>query len=163
MGNFYDIYFEMMGTNEDSVLLNIYTDAKSKPNDDCTWFYRIENDNAYGTFEHKVIESNSGNDLLCDCERCKAFGSELYEYYSILLALKWVNEINPDARIILWVSSKSFIFDYEDELFGYDRFSCPFMTNMDEELNQFIDKNSVFVSEFDRKSRELASFCISQS
>ncbi len=62
-------------------LVQIFTNTEAKPkNVDCTWFYQLIEESYE---DADLITKKSGNATLCDCEECRSFGIEIYEFFSI--------------------------------------------------------------------------------
>lgn len=153
MGCDYDNYFDDLETSESEDLLHIFTAKEAKPNADCTLFYRLVSDT---DARADLTTEESGKVTLCDCEECSRFGAELSEYFSAYLALDWAKQNTPDISILLWVSSKKFLFDVSEELFGYcDKYSCTFLRTIDKDLGRLLSELNVEVVEYSYANKDI--------
>jgi hypothetical protein len=114
--------------------LEIYTAIEAKPNAECDWFYQIECDDYAEKFGFD--DEDSGFLTYCSCLECKNLGVDLFEYFSIYEALSWVKYYVPQITVNLWVTSKKFLFEAEEELltFNAERYTCSFLKNLCNEL-----------------------------
>jgi hypothetical protein len=153
MGWDYANYFEEMMTLENAGLLHIFIAEEGKSNADCTWFYRLVGDNEGQEY---LITEESGKATLCGCEECNCFGTELFEYFSAYLALKWIKDKAPDISILLWVCSKKFLFDISEALFGYaDKYRCAFLRTLDKDLGHLLSELDVEVLEYSYANKDM--------
>lgn len=154
MGWAYDDYFEDIGKLDCAELLHIFTNVEAKPkNEDCTWFYKMVSDLS----ECNLNQETSGKATLCGCEECKAFGAELFEYFSVYLALEWVKNSLPDVEIWLWVSSEKFLFDEnKSALWNYDKiYNCAFLRTLGKDLSSLLSELKVEISHYSYANKEL--------
>jgi hypothetical protein len=134
--------------------VQIFTNEEAKPkNFDCNWFYQFVEE-SYKNAD--LITKESGNATLCGCEECKCFGIEIYEFFSIYLALSSVKKTARNIEIELWVSSEKFLFDENEGLFSYydEIYKCAFLRTLGKDLSQLLCKLKVEILHYSYANKD---------
>ncbi len=145
---------------EDEVLnvtgfVQIFTNEEAKPkNIDCNWFYQFVEESYK---DADLMTEESGNATLCGCEECKSFGIEIYEFFSIYLALSSVKKTARNIEIELWVSSEKFLFDENEGVFSHysEIYGCPFLRTLGKDLRQLFSELKVKVFHYSYANKDM--------
>jgi hypothetical protein len=123
--------------------IEIYTGLEVRPNNSCTWYYQIIAKNILD--EYLFVENENGNALLCRCLECDYMSGEIFEYFSVYKALAWIKDNYPQTSVSLWVTSKEFLFDEnEDVLWHYNKiYKCAFLQTLGKDLSHLLSKIKV--------------------
>ncbi len=148
-----DIGGEAGGTG----FVQIFTNTEAKPkNVDCTWFYQLIEESYEDT---DLTTKKSGNATLCGCEECRSFGIEIYEFFSIYLALSSVKRAACNIEIELWVSSQKFLFDENEGVFSHysEIYKCPFLRTLGKDLRQVFSELRIQVWHYSYANKDMIS------
>jgi hypothetical protein len=106
--------FDILEALEESEALHILTSFDVENCDELFWSYGIfgETDE-----EFSLIKEETGWATICDCKECEKYGEELFEYYSILMALSAIKDKFPEFEYFLWVFSEKFIKEADENVF----------------------------------------------
>lgn len=128
---------------DEETCLNIYTNPESKSSFDnyCDWHFQVYSE------DYSVIKQQSGSIKLCDCEECHRFGeNDVFEYFSICEALRWVNRSFCGAAADLWIGSNRFLNDFENQKFGQPgRYACAFLRTLDNDIARLLGELAIDV------------------
>lgn len=131
--HYYSEYFDYLELLESADALRIFTSYEVEPRRECVWSYEF-----YGETddEFTLIKEQTGWVTICDCKECKKFGEELFEYYSILMALTAVKDKFPGFQYSLWTTCEKFRDEAEENIFCRygEIYKCIFLKTLGENL-----------------------------
>ena len=132
-------FFEGKNSKTEMSLLDIFTSEEAKPKEG-NWFYKIFGKEDYLLGNPKFLTMSNGNITLCTCKECQKFGAELYEYFSIYQALKWVSDNAPDKSCMIFFSSERFLYDYENQLWRFygEIYECPILIELGKAISDLL-------------------------
>lgn len=118
-------------------------------------YYKVEGEHPYFD-EPFLVEEYDELFTLCDCEVCSRRDKNLWEYYSIYLALKFVKVNLPLVPIIIRVDSDDFLADAVDGFYYPDRSKCQKINRFMSELFDLLwklgiagtENNSIFKNNY---------------
>lgn len=92
------------------------------------WYFKIYGHSS--TFGRFLIKQEEGFRASCDCIECWTFGPERYELYAAVLALHWIDKVNPNAAIILSMTTRKLVAASLDDLIETNTFECDFLGSL---------------------------------